>query len=106
MRAAAELRMPVASGLPLRSPIHKNGAMIPLKETYRGVDIRYGYSIQDDLIHAHFDAPTREREADFQTTVGIELAPVLSAPKPHIRASTEADALEQARALIDRYLDS
>lgn len=81
--------------------------MAPMTEMYQGVEIRYGYSIQDDLFHAHFDLPLeREGRPSLQRAVLTRLPEAPLRPgKGHIQGQIEAEVLTAAHAAIDRYLD-
>lgn len=79
--------------------------MEPETETHHGVEIRYGYSVQDDQFHAHFDLPRKDMNVHFQNTVGIYRLPALSEGRQHMSAHKEVDVLKQARAAIDRYFE-
>lgn len=81
--------------------------MTPVTEMHQGIEIRYGYSISDDLFHAHFDLPA-EREGQkpgFQRVVLTRLPEATLRPgKGHFEGPIEGEVLNAARAAIDRYL--
>jgi len=80
--------------------------MTPLTEMYKDIEIRYGYSISDDLFHAHFDLPPeREGMPGLRSAVLMRFPEVRMGPgKGHFEHPLEADALTVARSAIDRYL--
>jgi len=81
--------------------------MAPQTQTYRGIEIRYGYSIHDDQVHAHFDLPAdREGKSSFQRAVLTRLPEAPFRPGTgHIQGQIEAEVLTAACTAIDRYLD-
>ncbi len=79
--------------------------MGPEIATHRGVEIRYGYSIHDDQVHAHFVLPQKNITPGFQCSVSTHMSPTPSEGKHHVTAHDEAELLKRVRAAIDRYLD-
>lgn len=79
--------------------------MKPKTEKYEGVEIRYGYSISDDLFHAHFNLPAeRQVKPQMQRAVLTRLPEVVLSPgKNHYQGDSAEEVLEAARAGIDRY---
>jgi hypothetical protein len=80
--------------------------MAPLTEMHQGIEIRYGYSITDDLFHAHFDLPAeREGRPALQRAVLTRLPEARLRPgKGHFEGPIEDEVLIAARSAIDRYL--
>jgi hypothetical protein len=79
--------------------------MAPQTQTHRGIEIRFGYSISDDLFHAHFDLPPAQVRSGFQRSVSTHVSPGTRRGKQHIQASNEGDLLALARSAIDRCMD-
>ncbi|GLQ45683.1 hypothetical protein GCM10007862_07340 [Dyella lipolytica] len=72
---------------------------------HREVQIRYGYSIRDDLFYAHFDLPTKQQSRGFQRSVQMHMSPGISPGKDKVSASTEQEVLTKARTRIDQYFN-
>jgi len=80
--------------------------LMPEIEKYKGVEIRYGYSISDDQFHAHFNLPAeRQGRPQLQRAVLTRFPEAALNPgKNHYQGDTRDEVLEGARAGIDRYL--
>lgn len=72
---------------------------------HRDVQIRYGYSIRDDLFYAHFDLPAKQQSRGFQQSVRMDMSPGISPGKHKVSASIEQDVLAKARVHTDQYFD-
>lgn len=78
--------------------------MEPEIAIHRDVQIRYGYSICDDLFYAHFVLPQKPmRFNPMQTRVQTFMSSTLSPGKNHVTADSEQDVLLKARKEIDDY---
>lgn len=78
----------------------------PEIKIHRDIAIRYGYSIGDDLFHAHFDLPERDDASKgFQRAVKSDMAPTLKSGKYHHWNVSEEAVLSEVCADIDRYFD-
>jgi hypothetical protein len=78
-------------------------AMGPKIAIHRDVEIRYGYSISDDLFYAHVDPPAKQQASTVQPSVRTDMSPDISFGKHKVSASIEQDVPAKARALIDQY---
>ncbi|MBB6249170.1 hypothetical protein HDE80_004247 [Rhodanobacter sp. A1T4] len=80
--------------------------MLPKIEIYEAIEIRYGYSIQDDLYHAHFDLPAdRHVQKSLQSESHSTMPVASSMPgKFHIHGPVEGELLDRARTQIDTFL--
>jgi len=79
--------------------------MGPKTDMHQNIEIRYGYSIGDDMFHAHFMLPSKARKGGFQRSVSMSMSPGLSEGKHHVKASNEADVLKNAHNAIDSYFE-
>jgi hypothetical protein len=79
--------------------------MGPETVEHREVEIRYGYSIRDDLFYAHFDLPVKQQSRGFQQFVRRDMSPGILPGKQSVSAYSEHELLKEARAKIDRYFD-
>lgn len=80
--------------------------MLPKLEMYEAIQIRYGYSIQDDLYHAHFELPASRHVLKSLESESHSTKPVASSlpGKVHLHGPVEREMLEQARSQIDTFL--
>ena len=80
--------------------------MTPKIDMYEAIEIRYGYSIQDDLYHAHFELPAGRHVQNSLENESHSSMPVASSMpgKVHIHGPAERELLEQARSQIDTFL--
>jgi hypothetical protein len=78
----------------------------PEIKIHRDIAIRYGYSIGDDLFHAHFDLPEKHDVAfGFQRGMQNNMAPTLKPGKYHHWNVSEEALLAGVCTDIDRYFD-
>jgi hypothetical protein len=80
--------------------------MDPLTVMHQVVEIRYGYSIQDNQYHTHFEWPAeRQGQPALQRAVLFRFPEASSETgKGHFVGATKDEALAAARSAIDRYL--
>jgi hypothetical protein len=80
--------------------------MTPKIEIYEAIEIRFGYSIQDDLHHAHFELPAERHVQKSLENESHSSMPVASSlpGKMHIHGPVESELLDQARSQIDTFL--
>lgn len=77
--------------------------MAPLTEMCQDIEIRYSYSVSDDMFHAHFTLPPKSLKHGFQRVVRLSMSPEFSDGKHHFKASSEVDVLKRARTAISSY---
>lgn len=78
--------------------------MLPSTTAYHGIEIRYGWSAQDDKFYAYFDLPARQQPRPaFQSSVQIATSPRLMAGKNKVEGATWETAVHSARSMIDEY---
>lgn len=75
-------------------------------DSYRGIEIRYGYNIAIDGYTANFVLPEKKMmRVDFPHRVRANPRSGLKPGKNSVPGDTESQALDRARAAIDSYLD-
>lgn len=80
--------------------------MKPLIAEHQGIEIRYGWSVREDIYYAHFDLLTKPMKLNvMQTIVRTSISPGLMAGKNHVEAHTEEAVLQRARSAIASYMD-
>jgi hypothetical protein len=80
--------------------------MSPLIAEHRGVEIRYGWSVHEDVYHAYFDLPAKPLNLNvMQSRVKRTYSPNWSVGKNRVTSQSESDLLRQARGAIDAYYD-
>lgn len=80
--------------------------MSPLIANHRGVEIRYGWSVHEDVYHAYFDLPPKPMKLNvMQSHVQMTFSPRASAGRNRETSHSEADLLLRVRSAIDAYLD-
>lgn len=80
--------------------------MSPSTTQHRGIEIRYGYDISTDSYRANFVLSEEwRRRSGFQRVITANLPAAIAPGKNHADGDTEDEALAQAQAMIDSYLD-
>ena len=78
----------------------------PEIKIHRHIAIRYGYSIQDDMYHAHFDLPEKDNAShSSQSAIKENAGPILRPGHYHHWNSSEEAVLAGACSDIDLYFD-